>query len=301
MITIKKVLNYLDEHGALKRINDEAYLRIMFRVSMGKPLNLNNPKTFNEKLQWLKLHDRRPEYTMMVDKYLVRDYIARTIGSQYLIPLIGVWDDPDEIDFDNLPEQFVLKCNHNSGLGMCICKDKSKLDLHKVRAELRKGIEQDYFITGREWPYKDVKRKIICEKFITDGGEDIADYKIHSFGGVPKVILVCRDRFSKNGMTEDFFDSEWQHLDIQRKSHPNASETICKPSSLDEMLHLSEKLSETIPFARTDFYTIENKVYFGEITLYPASGMEPFLPKTIDDVFGDWIKLPLNEGGNNSL
>ena len=159
-------------------LNDEEYLKKAFKLNMGKELNLDNPQTFNEKLQWLKLHDRKSEYTIMVDKYLARDYIAKTIGEEYLIPLLGVWDSPDEIDFDALPDQFVLKCNHNSGLGMCICKDKSKLDIEKVKKELQKGLNENYYLHRREWPYKDVPRKIIAEKYMVDeSGTELKDYK----------------------------------------------------------------------------------------------------------------------------
>ena len=148
--------------GLYNSMPDRDYLERKFEALMGTPLHLDAPQTFNEKLQWLKLYDRKPEYTMMVDKYRVREYIAQKIGAEYLIPLLGVWDSPDEIDFAALPEQFVLKCNHNSGLGMCICKDKSTLNLRRVRRDLQKGLRQDYYLPGREWPYKDVPRKIIA-------------------------------------------------------------------------------------------------------------------------------------------
>ena len=159
----KRIFEALLRRHLLDWMPDATFLKLAYKSRMGRKLDLDNPQTFNEKLQWLKLYDRRPEYTMMVDKYKVRDYIAEKLGEEYLIPLLGVWDDPDEIDFDALPNQFVLKCNHNSGLGMCICKDKTKLDIEKVKEELRKGLKQDYYLTGREWPYKDVLRKIICE------------------------------------------------------------------------------------------------------------------------------------------
>ena len=160
---IQRALCRFERNGHFDKLPDKLYLQIMYYANMRRFLNMNTPRTFNEKLQWLKLYDRRPEYTMMVDKYRVREYIAETIGEQYLIPLLGVWEDPDDIDFDALPNQFVLKCNHNSGLGMCICKDKSKLDIPKVKRELRKGLAQDYYLSGREWPYKDVPRRIIAE------------------------------------------------------------------------------------------------------------------------------------------
>lgn len=154
---------YLTRAGFYNHMSDEEYLSRKYQLYFGQKLDLQNPQTFNEKLQWLKLYNRKPEYTVMVDKYKVREYIAQELGEEYLIPLLGVWDNPDEIDFDALPNQFVLKCNHNSGLGMCICKDKSELDISKVKVELRKGLKQDYYLTGREWPYKDVPRKIIAE------------------------------------------------------------------------------------------------------------------------------------------
>lgn len=274
------------------RISDARHLKNLFWLHFGRKLNLDDPQTFNEKLQWLKLHDRKPEYTMMVDKYKVRDYIAEKLGEEYLIPLLGVWDDPDEIDFDALPNQFVLKCNHNSGLGMCICKDKSTLDINKVKADLRKGLAQDYYLTGREWPYKGVPRKIICEKFMTNGGKELDDYKIHNFNGVPKMILVCRDRFQKSGLTEDFFDENWTHLSVSRPSHPNAKQVPKEPMELAKMLKFAKILSEGIPFIRTDFYIIDGKVYFGELTFFPATGMEKFCPKEWDYTLGSWIRLP---------
>ena len=159
--------------GKYNDMPDKEYLQRKFRAKLGTSLNLDCPQTFNEKLQWLKIYNRTPEYTVMVDKYKVRDYIAQMLGEEYLIPLLGVWDDPEDIDFDALPNRFVLKCNHNSGSGMCICKDKSKLNIAKVKAGLRKGLKQDYYLTGREWPYKDVPRKIIAEKYMEDASGDL--------------------------------------------------------------------------------------------------------------------------------
>ena len=259
---------------------------------MGKKLNLENPKTFNEKLQWLKIYNRKDEHTMMVDKVEVRDYIAEKLGEEYLIPLLGVWENPDDIDFENLPDKFVLKCNHNSGLGMCICKDKSKLDIEKVKSELRKGLRQDYFITSREWPYKNVKRRIIAEKFMeTRAGEEIKDFKVHNFNGEPEFILVCDNRFSEEGLTEDFYDPSWKHLDIKRPDIPNRAEHHEKPQNLEKMIKLSKILSEGMPFARTDFYEIDGKLYFGEITFFPASGMKAFVPELWDYSMGNKINF----------
>ena len=280
-------------YGKYDDMPDAEYLSRKFLAVCGRSLPLDAPQTFNEKLQWLKLYDRKPEYTVMVDKYKARDYISEKIGSQYLIPLLGVWDDPNEIDFNALPDKFVLKCNHNSGLGMCICKDKSALNIKQVKANLRRGLCQDYYLTGREWPYKDVPRKIIAEQFMKSDAGGLTDYKVHCFNGEPKLILVCKDRFTSTGLTEDFFTSSWEHLDILRPAHPNSSAEIAKPEELPEILTLAKQLSEGIPFLRVDFYIIEHKVYFSELTFYPAAGFEKFVPEKWDEVLGSWLKLPL--------
>lgn len=279
-------------YGKYNDMPDAEYLSRKFAAVFGRRLSLEAPKTFNEKLQWLKLYDRKPEYTVMVDKYKARDYISEKIGAGYLIPMLGVWNAPDEIDFDTLPDKFVLKCNHNSGLGMCICKDKSALNIKNVKKRLKRGLKQDYYLTGREWPYKDVPRKIIAEQFMKSDEGGLTDYKVHCFNGEPKLILVCKDRFAASGLTEDFFSAEWEHLDIRRPSHPNASAAIAKPDELPEMLELAKKLSENIPFLRVDFYIIEHKVYFSELTFFPASGFERFVPDEWDDILGSWLKLP---------
>ncbi len=279
-------------YGKYDDMPDAEYLSRKFMAVFNQHLRIDSPQTFNEKLQWLKLYDRKPEYTVMVDKYKARDYIAEKIGERYLIPLIGVWDDPDEIDFDALPNRFVLKCNHNSGLGMCICKDKSVLNIKNVKKGLKRGLKQDYYLTGREWPYKNVPRKIIAEQFMKSDESGLTDYKVHCFNGEPKLILVCKDRFSKTGLTEDFFSERWEHLDIRRPTHPNASNKTAEPEELSEMLTLARKLSENIPFLRVDFYIIEHNVYFSELTFYPASGFEKFVPEEWDAVLGSWLTLP---------
>ena len=275
------------------QLNDEKYLRFVYRARTGKPLNLENPKTFNEKLQWLKLYDRKPEYTVMVDKYAVREYIAKKIGEQYLIPLLGVWDDPEDIDFGILPDQFVLKCNHNSGLGMCICKDKSKLDIEKVKQELRKGLQQDYYMHGREWPYKDVKHCIIAEQYMEDTStKELRDYKFFCFNGKSKAMFVATDRQTKGEETKfDFFDMEYNHLDF-RNGHPNATIYPQKPQCFEEMVQIAERLSAGIPHVRVDLYEINGKVYFGELTFSHWSGMVPFEPEEWDYTFGSWLELP---------
>ena len=282
----------LSGFGFFNKMDDEIYLKRLYQAFFGKSLNLYEPITFNEKLQWLKLYDRKPEYTVMVDKYRAREYITKKIGEQYLIPLIGVWNSADEIDFAALPNQFAMKCNHNSGLGMCICTDKSKLDIKRVKVQLRRGLKQDYYLTGREWPYKNVPRKIVAEQFLKSDAGGLTDYKIHCFNGVPKFILVCRDRFTESGLTEDFYTPEWEHMEVKRPNIPNAKMPIPKPEKLDEMLILAEKLSKDIPFIRIDFYFVEGKIYFSELTFFPASGFEGYEPPEWDRIFGEWLTFP---------
>lgn len=278
--------------GKYNDMPDREYLERRFRAELGKSLDLDNPRTFNEKLQWLKLYNRKPEYTMMVDKYKVREYIARTLGEEYLIPLLGVWDDPDEIDFDALPNQFVLKCNHNSGLGMCICKDKSKLDIPKVKAELRKGLKENYYIRHREWPYKDVPRKIIAEKYLTNDGDEseLSDYKVLCFNGKAKLIEIHRGRFSKYH-TQDFYDTEWNKTAFEQPGISLSDENMERPPFADKMLELSEKLAEGIPHVRIDWYYTGGGLKFGEITFYDGAGFDGFIDNQ-DEIIGSWITLP---------
>lgn len=287
-----KVLLYLLKQPFIgKMFSDEIYLKIVYRIAMGKKLDLDDPKTFNEKLQWLKLHNRKPEYTQMVDKYAVREYIAEKLGEEYLIPLLGVWDDPDDIDFDVLPDKFVLKCNHNSGKGMCICKDKSKLDIEKVRKELKEGLKQDYYLTGREWPYKNVERKIIAEKYMTDKKQDdLVDYKFMCFNGKVVCTFVFSGRFSEKGVHMTAFDREWNVMPF-RRSYPYLKDGFPKPYNYEKMLEIAEKLSDKIPFVRVDLYEINEKIYFGELTFFPVSGFGEFRPEEWDEKIGEHMNL----------
>ena len=285
-------LSYLTRLGLTRWMSDEAFLKKQYKNIFGTSLNLDDPQTFNEKLQWLKLYNRKPEYTMMVDKYKVREYIAQTLGEEYLIPLIGVWDDPDEIDFDALPDQFVLKCNHNSGLGMCICKDKSKLDIPKAKADLRKGLKQNYYLTGREWPYKDVPRKIICEQYMQDdsGTGELADYKVLCFNGEPRLVEIHHGRF-EGIHTQDFYDRNWNKTDFEQLEDPLSNEVMEKPSFADGMFRLSKILAKDIPHVRVDWYHTGGRLYFGELTFFDGSGFSPFVGDQ-DRIIGEWIQLP---------
>lgn len=276
------------------QMSDEDFLRRKFKICMGRELDLDHPKTLNEKLQWLKLYDRRPEYTMMVDKYLVRDYIREKLGEEYLIPLLGVWDSPDEINFDALPDKFVLKCNHNSGLGMCICNDKSKLDIQKVKAELRKGLAQDYYLTSREWPYKDVPRKIICEKFMSNRGEaDLKDYKIQCVNGKIDHIFVCVGRSDPQNIRYYYFDEAWNYLpySINERCDAELLQSL-KPATFSKMVEIANILSTGLPEVRVDLYEINGKTYFGELTFYTQSGFDTSITHEADCEIGERFVLP---------
>ncbi len=269
-------------------LSDEQYIQLKFYDAFGRFMDFNNPRTFNEKLQWLKVHDHRPEYTTMVDKYTVKKYVAEIIGCEYIIPTLGVWDRFEDIDFETLPNNFVLKCTHDSG-GLVICKDKAKLDIELIRKKIETSLSNNFYYMGREWPYKNVPHRIIAEQYMAD---NLRDYKLFCFDGVPRMTLVCSERFTEEGLKEDFYDESWNHLDIQRSTHGNAILPNQRPKQYELMKKLAAKLSEKIPFARIDFYEINEKVYFGEITFYPASGFEGFNPEAWDLKLGEWIRLP---------
>ena len=273
-------------------IPDRLFLKLMYRKCMGKKLNLKNPQTFNEKLQWLKLYNRKTEYTKMVDKYEAKKYVAEKIGEEYIIPTLGVWNSFDEIDFDALPCQFVLKCTHDSG-GLVIVKDKSNFDKKEACKKITRCLKRNYFWQNREWPYKNVRPRIIAEKYMEDSVcHELTDYKFYCFNGKPEFILVATERASLDGVKMDFFDMDFNHLEM-KWGHSNSKKTIVKPKSFDKIINFAEKLSKVIPLCRCDFYEVNGKPYFGEITFFPASGMEAFEPEGWDKILGDWIKLPV--------
>lgn len=269
-------------------IPDELYLKMQFKKAMGYSLDLKNPKTFNEKLQWLKLYDRNPEYTTMVDKYSVKKYIAKKIGPEFIIPTLGVWNSFDEIDFNALPNQFVLKCTHDSG-GLIVCHDKSCLDMEAVRKKIETSLSNNFYHVGREWPYKNVPHRIIAEQYMADA---LRNYKQFGFDSVPRMTLVYSEHFTKDGLKEDFYDEVWNHLDIQRSAHGKAVLPIQRSKQYDLMKQLAAKISEKMSFVRIDFYEIDEKLYFCEVTLCPANKFEGFKPEEWDLKLGEWIKLP---------
>lgn len=282
---IKRVLKNISH-----LIPDKAYLRLRYYLKFHKKINLKDPKTFNEKLQWLKLYNRRPEYIRMVDKYEAKQYVADIIGEEYIIPTLGVWDRFDDIDFDKLPEKFVIKCTHDSG-GLVICDDKSKFDISSAKKKVEKSLKTNYYWHSREWPYKNVPRRIIAEEFLNDGsGKGVKDYKILNFNGQPQIIQVDFDRFTEH--KKNLYTTEWKLCDFSFNypSHPEID--IPRPEKLDEMLQLAKKLSAGEPFMRTDFYYVDGRIYFGELTLFPASGYGWFDPETIDLELGKKMILP---------
>lgn len=273
------------------RIPDKIFLKFQYRKIFGKNLDLKNPRTFNEKLQWLKLYDRRPEYTTMVDKYKVKEYVADIIGDKYIIPTLGVWNSFNEINFDELPCQFVLKCTHDSG-GIVICKDKNEFDKIAAKRIIEKSLSQNWYWVGREWPYKNVQPRIIAEQYLTDeSNEQLKDYKIFNFDGEPKLIEVDYDRFIEH--KRNLYSTSWNYIDATIQFPTDPEHEIRKPSRLEEMLELAKKLSAGIPHLRTDFYIVKDSVYFGELTFSHGSGFEQFLPKAFEDEFSSWLKLPV--------
>lgn len=285
-----KLVVPLGSRGYLKWVSDKKYLEIAYRSKTGKKIDLNNPKTFNEKLQWLKLYNRRPEYTVYADKYAVRSYIANTIGEEYLIPLIAVYDSVDEINWEKLPKQFALKYSHGSGTNI-ICKDRSELDIRTSTKKLKKWMKMNWFWFGREWPYTNIKPKILCEKYIVDGsGKDLKDYKFMCFNGVPKLIHVISERKGSHHFL-NYFNLDWKEVDLPREKKKNPS-MLTKPIYLEKMIEISKTLSQDIPFVRIDLYSTEYGIYFGEITFFPTSGYIGFAKEEDDALLGSWIRLP---------
>lgn len=274
----------------MRFIPDKPYLKLCYRLKTHKKLNLKKPQTFNEKMQWLKLYNRKPEYTMMVDKYRVRDLIREKIGEQYLIPLVGgPYMSVDEIDFDALPQQFVLKCNHDSG-SVVICRDKKNFDFESTKKKLDYCLKHNFWYLGREWPYKDVKPCIIAEKFMVDeSGSELKDYKVFNFDGEPEIIQVDFGRFKEH--KRNLYDTDWKYIEaaIEYRTAPDVE--VNRPKQLEQMLKLARLLSKDVPFMRTDFYSIEDKLYFGEITLFHGSGFEKFEPESYEAQLGEKITI----------
>lgn len=271
-------------------IPDKLYLKLKFRQRTGKRLNLREPRTFNEKLQWLKLYDRKPLYSTLVDKYEAKEYVAGIIGDEYIIPTLGVWDRFDDIDFDSLPNQFVLKCTHDSG-GLVIVKDKSRLDFSAAKNKIEKRMKKNYYWHGREWVYKDVKPRIIAEQYMEDyETKELRDYKVYTFMGKAKFMMIAQDR-QKGKTKAGYYDENFNQLNLTW-GYPNPSTKPQKPVNYKKMFQLAEKISRDLIEARVDFYEVNNKVYWGEITFFDGSGFDLIKPEEWDYKFGSWIELP---------
>lgn len=280
-------------HKISRLMPDRLYLSLMYYKHFHAFPDFQNPQTFNEKLQWLKLYDRRPEYTIMVDKYAVKMYVANKIGKEYIIPTLGVWDSFDEIDFDKLPDQFVLKCTHDSH-SVIICKDRSKFDIDTARTRINSGLKRNFFYYGREWPYKNVPPRIIAEKYMEDAKvRELRDYKIYTFNGKAKFCMINTDRGTDT--RADYFDESYNWLDFTW-GYPHADVKPEKPANYEKMFELAEKLAKGTATLRVDFYEVNGQIYFGELTFFDASGFDKIIPESYDLKFGEWTKLPDKKG-----
>lgn len=293
---IKAIKNPLWAGGVILRrvfspyMNDETFIKWEYFSGMGRFPNLKNPKTYNEKLQWLKLNNIHPEYARLVDKYEAKEYVREIIGEDYIIPTLGIWNSFEEIDFDKLPNQFVLKTTHDSG-GVVVCPDKSKFDKIAAKKKLERSLKHNYFLEHREYPYKEIKPRIIAEKFMVDeSGTELKDYKFFCFNGKCKMLFVATDR-NIGDVKFDFFDEKFNHLPFVQ-GHPWAEKEIKKPTGFDKMIELSEILSKDFPHVRVDLYDINGHIYFGELTFFHFSGNVPFEPNEWDYKIGEWLELP---------
>lgn len=284
-------------YGTKKRLGldyDKSYAKAMYVAWTGKHLHLHNPKRFNEKIQWIKLYYRRNIMTQLADKYAVREWIKDTIGEEYLIPLLGVYDSFDEIDFDKLPNEFVLKCNHDCD-SVIIVKDKSTLDLNAARDKINYCLSRNYYYFAQEWVYKNIPPKIVIEKLLeNDSNNRLNDYKFFCFNGEPRLMYVnLRDMNTKNGSFPiNYYDMEFSLLPISQTQHPNVNASVNKPIHFEKMKDLAKTLSQDFPFVRVDFYEVNNRVYFGEMTFYPTGGFNELHPDEWNDTLGSWITLP---------
>lgn len=280
--------------GYFKWVPDRQHLKICYWAAFGKKLNLETPKGFNEKLQWLKLYDRNPLYTKLVDKCSVKEWVAHQIGEQYLIPTLNVYDFVDQINFNLLPNQFVLKCTHDSG-GLVICRDKQKLDIPAAQTNLKKAFSNNYYYIAREWPYKNVRPRIIAEKFLeSEDGFGLIDYKFYCFNGEPKFLYVSKGLEDHSTAQISFLTLEWEFAPFFREDYKQFIDLPPKPTSFNEMLKLSKILSKNIPFVRVDFYEYNNRPVFSEMTFTPCGGFMQFSPTVWDDKIGNFLNLDIN-------
>lgn len=289
MSMIKSIYGKAKDTGILNLIDDKTYTKIKYRLKMGRKLNLNNPTTYTEKLNWLKLYDHDPAYVPLVDKWEVVPYIEKRIGGGYTIPKYGIYNSFDEIDWDVLPDQFVLKCTHDSG-GVVICRDKKNIDYESARKVLETSMKRNYYWHNREWPYKQVQPRILCEQYLSDeSGDGLLDYKFFCFDGKPQFMFIATGR-AKQETCFDFFDMDFNWIPV-KQHYPNANVRPTKPEKWGEMVDLSTKLSDGFKHVRIDFFQSSGKVYFGEMTFTHFGGFEKFEPEEYDAKFGKYLNL----------
>ena len=270
---------------------DERYIRHIYRRSFGRDPDLTDPHTYNEKLQWLKLHDRDPAYRRIVDKAEAKRIIAETFGSEYVVPTLGVYERFDDIPFSRLPDRFVIKCTHDSQ-STVICRDRAAFDLAAARRRITRCLRRNYYYRGREWPYRDVRPRIMVEALLDDGHPGgLVDYKFSCFNGQCRMIFTCTDRESEGGIRVTFFDRDWNRMPFRKRFEPSTD--VRRPAGFVKMRDMAEQLAAGLPFLRVDFYEADGQVYFGEMTFYPANGLEPFIPEEWDGILGSWIDLKL--------
>lgn len=291
----KLLAEYLLTKNAARISDDRKYIQWKYWLMFGKKCDLDNPKTFQEKLQWIKLNDRKPIYHQMVDKYDAKRFIAERVGEEYVIPTLGIWDRFEDVDFDSLPNQFIIKNTHDSGTYF-ICKDKSKLDIKEVRKRLLiDSRKEDYYVFSREWPYKGLKHRIIAEPLLNDErSEYLTDYKFFTFNGEPRFFYITSNRGGDGGLKEDFFNLDGELLDINQYGYYNNNVTPELPKKISEMIDISRILSRDTYHLRVDFYEVDDRVYCGELTFFDGGGFSPFTPSKYDRILGDWIKLPID-------
>ena len=266
---------------------DSLFAKLSYRGIMGEKLNLHNPVTFNEKLQWLKVYDHRKEYSSYVDKLEAKKVIGDKIGVEHIVPILGVWDNAEKIDFNSMPDQFVLKCNHDQG-SVILVHDKNTIDKSSIITTLNRKLKKNAYYGTREYPYKNICPKIFAEKYL---GNNIIDYKFYCFNGEPRFLYCGQGLTEDHSLKIDFYDLDWNVMPFYRTDYKRLG-NIEKPSCLKEMIEIARKLSKEVPFVRIDLFEIENTVYFSEFTLCPASGFMPFEPPKYDKIVGEWLVLP---------
>ena len=292
LVNSKYRFKVLSEKGFYKNMDDETFLRKKYIAIEGKELDLNNPKTLNEKLQWLKLNDRKDVYTKLVDKYEVKKIIAKILGKEYIIPTIAVWDSPEKIVVDDLPDKFVLKCTHNSAGKLCVCTDKNVFDLEKARRILQKQLDENYYYTNREWPYKNVKPRIICEQYMENRNKTpLVDYKFYCYGGSPEYFMVSYGE-ADHHVRNHKFNMELESIDYLFKENPTVNlKDIVLPSNMNEMIQIVERLCKPFQHIRVDLFNIDGKIYFGELTFFSGAGFINIKSKEYSQKLADKICL----------